>query len=1026
VGFELSDHRQLDFNNYIHSVGSHHDVPQNESKSESAARPLFDLIQAAVYSAIQAPYDGMAQIADNLGNKRVSKDSSLFDVPVQAEFLSGRWHTQQLGSGIGMMIPFALAGLAVRGGSTVLKSAFVQGAKRQLEKGVTTTAITACQAAATGFLFDTLLTPLHNDQSGNFWSNKLKSGGTGAATMGMLSLSGAAITRSFGAPHSLGSRMGANLLSGPPVGFLNAHVRSFLFDDRLAAEAEVGRSMYNFAFVGAGLALLHGQRAPTFAERALTKDCHAAQSSKRTAGIESIPIMRVHEAESAHDSRSLPENPAARAATPSALLTDLTLPQSRPLTELSKELISKCNRIEEHPALQLSDTTSFESWAKFCETSIVIKERDMRLCTLNGTNIEIGIPETYARRLDEVRTLRLAAELQQHSRGTTESPIGDSAADKLARHPLATRLLPEDLIDLIQDLPDRSLIKRINIWDEPSRADPWRQHTYQPNFRAFATANRQGVISFYQATNAQLSGLRDVLVHEWAHLQKFMNPELSQAYHLALKLEKGGGRRYGAKDPEENWAVNSEENVLGRHFDKFLCFSEQAPIRTSIMGRALARNLSHAEQDGHISSNHGQYRARDKYITEFVLPKAREQLLRLTDSNNSTHRKVAIKLIGELGPHEQLPEWETYTIELTARFPPDRKTGELAFNTLMHLTQYGSLRQAQALAYLSNPESPMRHLATNQLAKTVVEFGTEALNAIEPQRDVTHEVCMKAAQIAAQRGNVRQTEALVDIVLRDVEDKGYCDYSDFVRVTQSARHISNALLNPPGNFDFSSNWKPSWVPARRNSDAIRQPDSARSAISQIIERTAKVAPVSNHLEVGRLLLVLAENCRTNGLPGQAISLFERGLPMIEATLEINDKNAGVARNNLALLYINSNQMSKARAVYSNYLSALEQKYGPGSPPVLKQLGELSDMFMHFQDPAFAELLCRHGMETAADPSMRGDFMNRLAKALYRQGHTNRALIIWQDELALRIKENQPNRRWVHLQKWIEDLKKQQK
>ncbi|MBY0552301.1 MAG: hypothetical protein K2W95_33790 [Candidatus Obscuribacterales bacterium] len=82
-----------------------------------------NVVNPLVNHAVLEPYNTVASLANAETNNQVLPEAKLLDVP-RAEFLSSAWCSQTVSSGVGMILPYAVAGKAVGGslrtfGSTI-------------------------------------------------------------------------------------------------------------------------------------------------------------------------------------------------------------------------------------------------------------------------------------------------------------------------------------------------------------------------------------------------------------------------------------------------------------------------------------------------------------------------------------------------------------------------------------------------------------------------------------------------------------------------------------------------------------------------------------------------------------------------------------------------------------------------------------------------------------------------------------------------------------------------------------------
>ena len=206
-----------------------------------------------------------------------------------------------------------------------------------------------------------------------------------------------------------------------------------------------------------------------------------------------------------------------------------------------------------------------------------------RVYEVMGHDTRIVVPEEYAIELDLVCQVRLAIE------------AGASRLESLPPQPrMVTRALPEHFVAALDCLPDSRLIQRLLLLNHASpNEQEFGRMAGDPNLVVLATAHETGDVMFYRCNRT--SKLLSDLTHEWAHLVKYDRPLESEMFRLTEELEKFG---YHARDRafvnnEENFAVHLGEEMLHTDFARLELLAAKAPLRTMVMGQALAAVLRH-------------------------------------------------------------------------------------------------------------------------------------------------------------------------------------------------------------------------------------------------------------------------------------------------------------------------------------------------------------------------------------------------------------------------------------------------
>lgn len=329
-----------------------------------------------------------------------------------------------------------------------------------------------------------------------------------------------------------------------------------------------------------------------------------------------------------------------------------------------------------------------------------------------GHSARLYIPEAYARSLDEVRQLRLFIENPENQAYKSSSDVKEykEIGERLLGHPLKDRALPEDFIPLLDQLPDRSLVRRLYILDSRNPEDGWQRQTYKPDFRSAASANADGEITFYQQERSQW--LRDHTFHEWAHLVKFKHEQKSVHFDLAAAFEKDGyfASEYARKDNHENFAVHFGEEFLHYDADTFASLASRAPVRTAIFAQALVEVMGKTP-DWARSPHHRQWAERVKVVEDVVLPAAQERLLTALKGGDLANKKLAAQLLGPLGGKEHLEP----LIEL-AKKSGNAELSEMALDAALQIARTDRAR-LDVLVAAGGPGSSVRDIAVYYAAR---------------------------------------------------------------------------------------------------------------------------------------------------------------------------------------------------------------------------------------------------------------------------------------------------------------------
>ncbi|MBK9620565.1 MAG: hypothetical protein IPO31_15450 [Candidatus Obscuribacter sp.] len=260
------------------------------------------------------------------------------------------------------------------------------------------------------------------------------------------------------------------------------------------------------------------------------------------------------------------------------------------------------------------------------------KPVSLRVYEVQGRETSITVPETYARQLDQVSTLRRDVELAQGETARAE------ATRKLDEHPLKDRALPEDIVQMLEHLPQSDLITRIELQGEPGLTDLHSRYKYNdPNFVAAARVGEDGQITLLQPE--MNSALTTYVTHELTHLTRWSNKVNSRLFdkassvdlveantnhtetRLARRIEPRADdvesqsiyhpSEHAARNLDEGWAVAKGEELMHPDADHMSFYARKAPVRALVLSKAMADGANHAIAHG------------DSPISRIILERAR-------------------------------------------------------------------------------------------------------------------------------------------------------------------------------------------------------------------------------------------------------------------------------------------------------------------------------------------------------------------------------------------------------------------
>lgn len=374
-----------------------------------------------------------------------------------------------------------------------------------------------------------------------------------------------------------------------------------------------------------------------------------------------------------------------------------------------------------------------ESYEEYWRQARTYCSEQSRIYRING--VEVHVPESYARQLDTVYDLRILQE-KGFAPGATERArmLGEQAREQLQQHPMKDRAHPADFLQAEQ-LPDISIARRFELLNSNYFGDAWTSKTYKAGFVTGGTADPSGVITFYKIdANVELNRL---LHHEWAHLLANNAVREMAVYGSAAELETFSHNNraengfsvseYANRNLDENWAEHSAAITKADPTEFFLTAAE-APIRTAVIGKALAKSLA-AVPSSQRSPFIEQLSGRVSYINEHVLPRAQSLLSDYVQHGSPQEQINAAKLLREVGGK---PEFEV--LKEVASLSKNASVAHAAFDAAREMSFYG--REVFSGYQSTKPsESPSYVDFLLQMAQPGNRARAYALQYLEPRTD---------------------------------------------------------------------------------------------------------------------------------------------------------------------------------------------------------------------------------------------------------------------------------------------------
>lgn len=389
-----------------------------------------------------------------------------------------------------------------------------------------------------------------------------------------------------------------------------------------------------------------------------------------------------------------------------------------------------------------------------------------RVYEVKGLKTRILVPEEYAVQLDEVRSLRRRLEvpgayhdlpvegklaLQAGAAKGDASDFGKwipreeiprtitmlDAAMKLRQHPLRDRVLPEDLVPVLDALPQSQLLKEIVLGDKSHNTDMFKRVLYEDEkFSSAATIGESGSMGFPRATTENYFG--EYVAHELSHMTKWASTTFSKMFDQAHSVDIVEGNinhkksrlarrndptqgnveepsiyhptEHAARNLDEAWAVPMGEYFMGSDPDMMFVYASRAPVRSLVLSAALEHGI---KSGGKVEpgSLRESLLKRAEHIDDVVKPMAQAQLVQTIKNGTAEQRLAAVDLLGRFGNSSHIEELRAVALDgrSTQAVPDGTKSRTLrsaAFEAIVRLSADSPQKQLQVALTegLSRPE----------------------------------------------------------------------------------------------------------------------------------------------------------------------------------------------------------------------------------------------------------------------------------------------------------------------------------
>lgn len=525
--------------------------------NHGAAQLLATCASAAFRSGIQEPLVASAQLINHLAGSSVLPQPTWVAAAQPSECGSATWFADNIGAGIGLVLPFllveGLTSAAVTGRIGISSACVLRSPANISLRRVAPILKSTIDGAVFGMLFNP--TPDTTDAQ-SFWrqraiaaaSNALTFGAQTALSCGLLPgipRAATAVPRSY----SLGQRLGVASVAGAGAGVVSAETNSLLTNHTFAPLDIVRESMLSFAVTGSILGTIHG-----------IIDCRSGETRLENPAILSAEpeqrarIMR-HPGDVTASGIQYPLRTSAGAESGERSIT-------HPISEPAE------------PQIQSPDSVS---QLASCSTAIAGSIRTSRI-------IRLGAPENGPFLDYNDFSLNGCVWTSLPFRETRVSMHG-AQIPVLVQEGLNHRSVWNELLPALQAIPDASLVSELTVLKEAHWQQPWADQMRLGTIHGSALPD--GTINIFRP---QPDRLGRVLLHEWSHLCRLQMPEASTLFDRVEAMEPLLLPR-GSSESTERWALLSEQ-ILSPQTTQSDVLISLNPLRAAILCQAFESQAS--------------------------------------------------------------------------------------------------------------------------------------------------------------------------------------------------------------------------------------------------------------------------------------------------------------------------------------------------------------------------------------------------------------------------------------------------
>lgn len=276
--------------------------------------------------------------------------------------------------------------------------------------------------------------------------------------------------------------------------------------------------------------------------------------------------------------------------------------------------------------------------------------------SVNGHATQLSVTDSYAHKLESVRE-GLVKQSEILDKGETKfgAPLTQKVIRELSHsqtfepetfQQYRYRLLPEDIVRHLDELPNSNLIKKILLLENNNPDD------YKDSSGSITRADAHtptGVMRLFalEYTTAFLRTMR----HEWSHFLEGAYSQKFNAFSKAVGLENAlnevtkNPRTYGLHSESENWAVLGEA-LLDPQAKTFVEWLNKAPNRSCVYSLALADSLVRNPAETSIHKN--QFENRTNFVQTELVPRLQENLVKELKEIDPTNLEGVHQRLGVL------------------------------------------------------------------------------------------------------------------------------------------------------------------------------------------------------------------------------------------------------------------------------------------------------------------------------------------------------------------------------------------